>query len=96
MSPLQGLQCMDLSGGSVVNGNLLQVWDCNNIGKNQNWVYTQNRSEGFPRTGYFILGRDGTGAWQISGIARVSARALLGGFLSCVAVFMQVFLDLVR
>ena len=25
------------------------------------------RSEGFPRTGYFIPGCDGTGAWQISG-----------------------------
>ena len=29
----------------------------------------------FPRTGYFIPGRDGTGAWQISGVIRVAARA---------------------
>ncbi len=33
-------------------------------------------SEGFPRTGYFAPGRDGTRAWQISGVARAS-RALL-------------------
>ena len=29
-------------------------------------------SEGFPHTGYFIPGRDGTRAWQISGIAHAS------------------------
>ena len=33
------------------------------------------RSEGFPRTGYFIPGCDGTGAWWISGVVRVTARA---------------------
>ena len=33
------------------------------------------RREAFPRTGYFILGRDGIGAWQISGVIRVAARA---------------------
>ncbi len=38
-------------------------------------VLLQRRSEGFPRTGYFIPGRDGTGAWQISGVVRVAARA---------------------
>ena len=36
---------------------------------------SENRSEGFPRTGYFIPGRDGTGAWRISGVVRVTARA---------------------
>ena len=41
------------------------------------------RSEGFPRTGYFFPRRNGTGAWQISRIVRVSARAFLGGFLRC-------------
>ena len=35
----------------------------------------RGRSEGFPRTGYFVPGCDGTGAWQISGIVRVTARA---------------------
>ncbi len=34
-----------------------------------------DRSEGFPRTGYFVPGRDGTGAWRISGVVRVTARA---------------------
>ncbi len=38
------------------------------------------RSEGFPRMGYFIPGRDGTGAWQISGVVRVTARAHLPFF----------------
>ena len=32
-----------------------------------------------PRTGYFIPGRDGTRARQISRVVRVSARALFGG-----------------
>ena len=35
------------------------------------------RSEGFPRRGYFIPGRDGMGAWQISGVIH-AARALFG------------------
>ena len=35
----------------------------------------QHRSEGFPRTGYFIPGRVGTGAWRISGVVRVTAGA---------------------
>ena len=39
------------------------------------WNHTTDRSEGFPRTGYFVLGRDGTGAWQISGVVRVTAGA---------------------
>ncbi len=33
-----------------------------------------------PRTGYLIPGRDGTRAWLISRVVRVSARALFGGF----------------
>ena len=37
------------------------------------------RSEGFPRTGYFIPGRDGTRAWQISRVVR-AARALFTDF----------------
>ena len=41
---------------------------------------TLNRSEGFPRTGYFIPGRDGMGAWQISGVIH-AARALFEGVL---------------
>ena len=36
----------------------------------------KNRSEVFPRTGYFIPGRDGMGAWQISGVIHAAARAL--------------------
>ncbi len=39
-----------------------------------------SRSEGFPRTGYFIPGCDGTGAWQISGVVRVTARACFATF----------------
>ena len=35
----------------------------------------ENRSVGFPRTGYFVPVRDGTTAWQISGVIRVTARA---------------------
>ncbi len=34
-----------------------------------------HQSEGCPRTGYFIPGRDGTGVRQISGVVRVTARA---------------------
>ncbi len=46
----------------------------------------KNRSEGFPQTGYFIPGRDGTGAWLISGVVRVTACApfeVFGTFWSC-------------
>ncbi len=52
------------------------------------------RSEGFPRTGYFVLGRDGTGAWQISGVVCVTARAfllLLLGSLVFLLRFSEVF-----
>ncbi len=35
-----------------------------------------DRSGGFPCTEYFVHGRDGMGAWQISGIVGVSVRAL--------------------
>ena len=41
------------------------------------WAVPVGRSEGFPRTGYFIPGRDGTGAWKISGVVRVTARVFL-------------------
>ncbi len=34
-----------------------------------------DRSEGFPRTGYFVPGCVGTGAWWISGVVRVTAGA---------------------
>ena len=34
-------------------------------------------SEGSLRSGYFVPGRDGTRAWQISGVVRVTARAFL-------------------
>ena len=41
------------------------------------YIYTylpnKHRSEGFPRTGYFIPGRDGMGAWQISGVIQAAA-----------------------
>ncbi len=40
-----------------------------------------SRSEGVPRKGYFILGRDGTGAWQISGVVRMTALAVSFVFL---------------
>ena len=38
-------------------------------------VCVLHQSEGCPRTGYFIPGRDGTGVRQISGVVRVTARA---------------------
>ena len=38
------------------------------------------RSEGFPRTGYFIPGRDEARTWQISRVVHVSARAPLCRF----------------
>lgn len=37
-------KCIDISGGSLKGGNPLQIWDCNNIGANQNWVYQQGDS----------------------------------------------------
>ena len=43
-----------------------------------------NRSERFPRAGYFIPGRDGTGARHISRVVRVSAHALFGELLRVV------------
>ena len=57
------------------------------------------RSEGLPRTGYFIPGRDGTGAWQMYGIVRVLTRALFGGFLRFGKLyqgFVYIFEDVVR
>ena len=39
------------------------------------YIGSPERSEGFPRTGYFIPGRDGMGAWQISGVIHAAARA---------------------
>ncbi len=41
------------------------------------YIIRYYRSEGFPRTGYFIPGRDGTKAWRISGVVRMTARACL-------------------
>jgi hypothetical protein len=42
---------------------------------------TDDRSEGFPRTGYFIPGRDGTGTWLISGVVHVMVCARFVFFL---------------
>ena len=44
-------------------------------GKRQMSESIPHQSEGCPRTGYFIPGRDGTGVRQISGVVRVTARA---------------------
>jgi len=30
---------MDLPNGDTSNGNPLEIWDCNNIGHNQNWAF---------------------------------------------------------
>ena len=49
------------------------------------WVY--GRSEGFPRTGYFIPGRDGMGAWLKSGVIHAAARALFGDLRAFPQVF---------
>ena len=51
-----------------------------------------DRSEGFPRTGYFVPGRDGTGAWRISGVVRVTARA----YFVCVVEISVLFLRLLE
>ncbi len=42
-------------------------------------------SEGFPRTGYFASGRDGTGAWRISGTVALPL------FYEGVCVFVKIF-----
>ncbi len=53
---------------------------------------TSSRSEGFPRTGYFIPGRDGTGAWQISCVVPMTARACLLFYEDCLAFPIFIFL----
>lgn len=35
-------KCLDIPGGSLKNGNKLQIWDCNNVAANQNWIYKDN------------------------------------------------------
>ncbi len=40
--------------------------------------HARHRSEGFPRKGYFVPGRDCTGAWQTSRVVCVSACVFLG------------------
>jgi len=40
-------KCMDLTGGDLQSGNKIQIWDCNGIEINQNWIY----SEGALRSG---------------------------------------------
>jgi len=31
-------KCIDIAGGDLTNGNAVQIWDCNGLGTNQNWV----------------------------------------------------------
>ena len=49
----------------------------------------KNRSEGFPRTGYFVPGCDGMGTWQISGVVRVTARALFLHYFGSIFSYFQ-------
>jgi hypothetical protein len=32
---------MDLTGGDLTDGTKIQIWDCNGIQINQNWVYSK-------------------------------------------------------
>jgi len=32
-------KCLDITGGSLKNGNKLEIWECNNVAANQNWVW---------------------------------------------------------
>jgi hypothetical protein len=35
-------KCIDITGGSLIQGTKLEIWDCNGITNNQNFVYHQD------------------------------------------------------